>query len=485
MKKFALLFAVVLLPAACVSNNAPLNGVPVVAVSATSAQAGHPAGNALDGVSGTYWSPDGDPANEGLTVTLAQPVRPDVLRIITPDAGRSFSLYLDGAFYSMVESGREIVLTSVGSVQTLFIRCDDSQPVKINEIELREHFSDAIRPVIAQLSLPGKVEASSQLEPAPAYDPGQLFDGRLDFGWAEGVPGNGEGESLRFTFEKPAALDGMYVANGYQRSDDHFRKNGRVKKAEIYADGKLIQTVTLADSTGYQFVKFDKAVTAMEVTFKIVSVYPGSKYEDTVISELAFSDRNRVINFVTDYFQRMKVFYETKVKQTILEDMIGSNLVMSVADEYNVNTVNIQMKLRSNGSFVVWYSRLTEYEPTGTSKETSFVLDGNWQVVEASSLKAVVSIFGKKNILEKIEYWEDPYNEGERRQTVSIFSDKLTIEKFSSESLLIIEKDTSPASGDSDLRIASEAYRYPNDGSPDPQWIIDGTSFGGIFPYGN
>ena len=70
----------------------------------------------------------------------------------------------------------------------------------------------------------GRIQASSVLEPADSYHPGLLFDGRLDYGWAEGTAGTGAGESLTLTLDEPIEAVGLLLWNGYQRSTDHFRR---------------------------------------------------------------------------------------------------------------------------------------------------------------------------------------------------------------------------------------------------------------------
>ena len=52
-------------------------------------------------------------------------------------------------------------------------------------------------------------------------------------------------------------------------------------------DGKE-QLVYLDDTQGVQDITFDEALVTDVVTITIKDVYPGSKYEDTCISEIDF-----------------------------------------------------------------------------------------------------------------------------------------------------------------------------------------------------
>ena len=98
--------------------------------------------------------------------------------------------------------------------------------------------------------------ATSVLDPAVAYQPANLFDSRYDFAWStNGKKTAGIGESVQVTFSQPQNLSGLIVWNGYQRSEEHFRANGRVTKI-LVSDGQASQTVALADRMGGQRIGF-------------------------------------------------------------------------------------------------------------------------------------------------------------------------------------------------------------------------------------
>jgi hypothetical protein len=59
-----------------------LEGIPILSISATSSESGHPASAVLDGNPATYWKPVGDAKNEGLTLTFVSPFGPTVSRSI-------------------------------------------------------------------------------------------------------------------------------------------------------------------------------------------------------------------------------------------------------------------------------------------------------------------------------------------------------------------------------------------------------------------
>ena len=119
------------------------------------------------------------------------------------------------------------------------------------------------------------------------YSPKSAIDGSSTTCWAEGASGSGIGESITLAGSSTQLFSGFDIRNGYQKSDDVYQKNNRPKKLEVYVDGTLVDTVSLADSglTTQKFT-FAKPVEGKEITFKIADVYSGTKYNDCCISEI-------------------------------------------------------------------------------------------------------------------------------------------------------------------------------------------------------
>lgn len=79
------------------------------------------------------------------------------------------------------------------------------------------------------------------------------------------------------------------IYNGYQK-DDLYEKNARVKKMKVTI-GKKSKVVELKDTKEKQFFNVDDLVAAnpekiQVVTFEILEVYPGSKYQDVCIDAI-------------------------------------------------------------------------------------------------------------------------------------------------------------------------------------------------------
>ncbi|MEW5962352.1 MAG: discoidin domain-containing protein [Pseudomonadota bacterium] len=135
--------------------------------------------------------------------------------------------------------------------------------------------------------------ASSVLAPqyGNTYGPANLVDADLKTAWVEGRPGHGEGESVVVDLKGAREVIALQVMNGYHKNEDLFRKNSRVREAELRFSDGTIEKARLADAPGVQTI--DLAPRKAEwVRFTIRAVYPGTKYSDTAVTELRIVTRD-------------------------------------------------------------------------------------------------------------------------------------------------------------------------------------------------
>ena len=119
-----------------------------------------------------------------------------------------------------------------------------------------------------------------------SYPPEQIIDGSLELAWQEGKEGDGEDEYVIIAFDKELTLKGITINAGYQKSEKLYKENGRPKDISItYSDG-TIKKYTLNDTFGEQTIVFDDPIKTSSLKITILSVYKGSKYDDTSISEI-------------------------------------------------------------------------------------------------------------------------------------------------------------------------------------------------------
>lgn len=140
---------------------------------------------------------------------------------------------------------------------------------------------------------PASCNASSMLvgTTGKSYGTEYLFDGDLETSWQEGEEGDGIGVTLTSAFAARTEVKGIAFWNGNEISQDRFAANNRLKDitVSISCKGQSYTTAyTLQDVMGEQVILFDEPVPMESVVIRIDSVYNGSVYQDTVLSELAF-----------------------------------------------------------------------------------------------------------------------------------------------------------------------------------------------------
>lgn len=129
--------------------------------------------------------------------------------------------------------------------------------------------------------------ASTVLAPqyGNTYGPENLVDEDLRTAWVEGVKGQGEGEYVVVDLGGAHNVSAIQIMNGYHKNRRLFEANSRVRRATIRFSTGAERSVVLSDSPGIQTIELGKVETKW-VQFAIQSVYRGSKYADTAITEL-------------------------------------------------------------------------------------------------------------------------------------------------------------------------------------------------------
>ena len=135
----------------------------------------------------------------------------------------------------------------------------------------------------------GTLSVSSQLtgKSGTVYGAAFLNDGDTSTPWEEGVEGDGIGEQITYEPESGTKLQVIRIYPGNGRSDKAFQENNRPKTITLEIDGKK-QALNFDDAGHFYTFSSKKPVTAKQVKLIIDSVYPGSKWQDTCISEVEF-----------------------------------------------------------------------------------------------------------------------------------------------------------------------------------------------------
>lgn len=244
-------------------------------------------------------------------------------------------------------------------------------------------------PLALELPVPmaAKATASSTLEPTFAYDVSKLFDSQPDMAWStNGKKSKGIGETITVGFESEQEIHGLMLWNGYQRSQTHYRANARVKALRLAG-----QTVRVKDEQGAQVVRLPRPVKTAEAVLEILDIYPGGSYKDVLISELRFlgADDQVLLPVVPEAAPALPPDLEEVVDRTFSPILHESGQFEAGPGDCGEGCLYFDstMRLRSNGSFVIYTSTWGE-DRAGRSA----VVEGNWEALPDGGLR----LFGKK-----------------------------------------------------------------------------------------
>ena len=134
-----------------------------------------------------------------------------------------------------------------------------------------------------------RAEASSTLKDDRfTYKPEWAIQSNPKRAWVEGVKGPGKGESLKVYFDRETTIDLLCIHPGYQSV---YEINNRPKEIELdFSDGSAARYV-FEDRNEDVVIDLDGPTTTKWVKITIVSVYPGTTFDDTCITEVyAYAD---------------------------------------------------------------------------------------------------------------------------------------------------------------------------------------------------
>ena len=210
---------------------------------------------------------------------------------------------------------------------------------------------------------PDTVIASSSLKDQGkySYKAKNAHDFDLKTIWSEGVKGYGVGEYLLYKFKKNSPrITSIIIANGCVQSEALYKANSRVKKMKVYYNDEPIAILNLRDIVGIQTFSIgtlgygwdNPNAKDWSLKFEIMEVYPGSKYDDTVISELYFNGLD-VLCFVKGTKVKMADGTEKNIEALTKGELVavpsanGSlsvDTVKSVAKAYHKRYVTYHFK---------------------------------------------------------------------------------------------------------------------------------------------
>ena len=130
------------------------------------------------------------------------------------------------------------------------------------------------------------------------YHPVMAFDGDPTTAWNEGASGNGIDEELVIRFYDDIIVDAISIMPGYY-DKQWYAANNRIKRIEVslqITSAKWAEPIDFdfTDGMDVKWIRFPPRKINY-TDFKIKDVYPGTKYDDTCISEISFYYKNKSI----------------------------------------------------------------------------------------------------------------------------------------------------------------------------------------------
>lgn len=410
------------------------NGVIIETIQATSYKEGYRPENVF--ISGKSWKPYvSRTPKEGITFFFANEATMDspgvtvgytqidsIVFVCPTSSVQEYVTYVNASYQGRAKCGEKFKIGSL--VHSLYVEpvfLKGTQSIELDEIEFYKNDKKAT--VLFPIGIDGKVTASSVTEPKEGYPAYNLFDGAKEFGWVEGKPDDGLGEYVQIDLEKEITLSGLEVYNGYQRSEEHFKKNGRVEKLSI-SNGKESTSVILLDRIGAQRVLLSKPITGKQFKFTIEAAWSGEKWKDTALSEMILLGPNLERYTVNDsqFLARERSIIE-KSKGTPIGEILGDRLANTEC------LIDDSITLRPNGSFVYWRT-------SQGNEGVDVVMDGNWILEKTSKEESQIYIFGRLYSVYKtiVNNGTGPYDSTDisEESKTEIFSDRLKLTKVDS-----------------------------------------------------
>lgn len=426
--------------------------------------------NLVDGDTTTYWrTPVGAGLDEGVTIQFEHPTYIKSVQCYQPKGAygkkiKGFEVYADGVFHTDQQHINK-------KISTLYIRLSDLEGTTSTESTIgestvkRKSFDAGSYVAIGEVILTGKddkpieyitpklisakITASTSLKPVQAYGASNLFDCKKDFGWAEGAKGKGVGEKININLQVPAKPSILKIWNGYQRSDEHYKSNARLKSFEFGPEGGPYTTYNVADTKEPITVTLSGIEEGHKFELIAKEVYPGTKYEDLVISELKLYEANIPLLILPQSLDDV-VEQNLENANNLFKRYLDKNINVSYAvdgasegDVINFQSGKNSIIIRSNNSFVLYQSSNEDTESYGSFSQSSneTIAEGNWELVNQTEEAVKIRIFGK---IYQVSSESELYKGDKTSESTKIFQDELTITAKGIEGKKFVKKIVLP-----------------------------------------
>lgn len=118
------------------------------------------------------------------------------------------------------------------------------------------------------------------------YGSKNLIDEKINSVWQEGENDAGAGQQICFILKDCAIISGMKLINGKQSSINDYFANNRLASFSMFGDENVL--VEVQDLFGPQYIIFNNPINVDKVELVIKSVFSGTQYNDTCITDISF-----------------------------------------------------------------------------------------------------------------------------------------------------------------------------------------------------
>lgn len=314
------------------------------------------------------------------------------------------------------KSNSEVIFDPVVQARSVTLNFQRNQNICLKAVKFYDDAKKAYRTYTPEI-VSGTVTASETASPEPTYSVMNLFDSKYENGYAS-VKG-GVGVTFNFDFADTKKISVIKVWNGYQRSDVHCIKNGRVKTFLLTGDDGYSAKINVEDTMGSQEIQLPSTFKGKKLTMKVEEIYPGLTEKGIVLSELRFGHDGDW--FAMDTLPKSKdtaaknfdSFSKSSLRMVLNRGLTGREVYAVSGDEAVVdqpagaeNQVAMEenmdpptssdwtIRLRSDGTFFLEGSTARTNYDAGEENSNRFYGLGNYEVKEMNPGKIQLRIFG-------------------------------------------------------------------------------------------
>jgi hypothetical protein len=135
-----------------------------------------------------------------------------------------------------------------------------------------------------ELVSPATTCVSSHLPAQGANDYGPDMLTTDQAAWCVAAPAIGQW--VRDGYAEPIKISRILITNGYAKSAETFRNNGRVKRVAVETSDGVKMSFDLKDRREFQEIRLPRVARARWVQITIEEIYPGARSSDVCLSEV-------------------------------------------------------------------------------------------------------------------------------------------------------------------------------------------------------